>query len=74
MWPSVEDFLAEQCGEVMDGSRSEARPASNERNLEVAMARWFTRWFLPEDVSKLRRCRTRDTKDRSDDISREFFP
>ena len=32
------------------------------------MARWWTRWFLPEDLSKLRGGRTRDTKERSDDI------
>ena len=35
------------------------------------MARCLTRWFLPENVSKLRRCRTRDRKNRSGGMNRE---
>ena len=38
------------------------------------MARCLTRWFLPENVSKLRSCRTRDRKNRSGDMNRELLP
>ena len=38
------------------------------------MARCLTRWFLPENVSKLRSCRTRDRKNRSGDMHRELIP
>ena len=64
MWPSVEDFfsVAEQCGrEVVWHSRSEA-PASNERRACRGQVVEALR-FLPEGVSMLRKCQTRDTKE-----------
>ena len=76
MWPSVEDFfsVAEQCGrEVVWHSRSEAPARVKNERRAWALARYGSvacrgevveaLRFLPEGVSMLRKCQTRDTKE-----------
>ena len=76
MWPSVEDIfsVAEPCGrEVVWHSRSEA-PARQKRETSLGLGLRYgsvacrgevveALRFLPEGVSMLRKCQTRDTKE-----------